>query len=148
MFNKPAGAANTDDPGYSCPVLAKVAARLAQNQNDPLGLNCLGEFIRSSFDSSPLDQVPIGKVLGAGPSDFAGKVFSRLDGYMTVIGDATASRTDKAYALYRAINCYAPSGNNECDSQDIPKDQRKKWFQTLKTTYANTSWGRSLQYYW
>ena len=148
MFTKPAGAGNTDNPGYSCPVLAKVAARLQQNKNDPLGLNCLGEFIRSSFDFSPLNQTPTGTVLGAGPSDFDGKAFSRLDGYMTVIGDAKASRTDKAYALYRAINCYAPSASNECDSQDIPKDQRKKWFQTLKSTYADTSWGRSLQYYW
>lgn len=151
-FTKAANAGNDADPNYACPTLAVVASRLDRNKKDALGLNCLGEFIRTSYDFSPLDQAPLaqtagGDALGAGDSDFQGKVFSRLDGYMTVIGDAKASRDDKAYALYRAINCFAPSGNNDCDGQDIPRSQRKKWFETLKSRYAKTPWG-SLQYYW
>lgn len=147
-FTKPANAGNESDSGYACPLLEKVAARLAQNKKDPQGLNCLGEFIRASFDFSPLDQMPSGDTLGAAASDFDGKVFSRLNGYMTIIGDAKANRKDKAYALYRAINCFAPSGNNGCGSQDISKDQRQKWFKALKSHYADTPWSASLQYYW
>jgi hypothetical protein len=151
-FTKAANAGNDADPNYACPTLAVVASRLDRNKKDALGLNCLGEFIRASYDFSPLDQAPLGEAaggdaLGAGDSDFQGKIFSRLDGYMTVIGDAKASRDDKAYALYRAINCFAPSGNNDCDGQDIPRSQRKKWFETLKSRYAKTPWG-GLQYYW
>ena len=55
---------------------------------------------------------------------------------------------DRAYALFRAINCYAPSGYNSCDGQDISKDQRKQWFQTLKRSYADTQWAQRLKYYW
>jgi hypothetical protein len=148
IFTKPATAGNTDDSGYVCPVLETVATRLAQNKKDPLGLICLGEFIRPSFDFSPLDQAPAAEGLGAATDDFDGKIFSRLDGYVTVINDAKATHKDKAYALYRAINCFAPSGNNGCDSQDIAKAQRQKWFKALKSQYGDTPWSASLQYYW
>ncbi|HWU00633.1 MAG TPA: hypothetical protein VN229_23545 [Terriglobales bacterium] len=147
IFAKPATAGIDDDAGYVCPTLDKVAARLQQNPKDSQGLLCLGEFIRSGFDFSPLDQAP-GKD-GLGSSDgFGGKLFSRLDGYATVINDPKAGHKDKAYALFRAVNCFAPSGNNGCDDQDISKDQRKKWFQALKTHYADTNWATKLQYYW
>ncbi|MNE82820.1 hypothetical protein D3C80_1795800 [compost metagenome] len=79
---------------------------------------------------------------------FEGPLYSRLDGYLKVIGDANAADDDRAYALYRAINCYAPSGYNGCGSQDIPPSQRKQWFRTLKSKYATTPWAKSLKYYW
>lgn len=147
IFTKAATAGTDDDAGYTCPTLDKVAARLQQNAKDPQGLLCLGEFIRSGFDFSPLDVAPDKDALGS-TSDFTGQVFSRLNGYTTVIDDPKASRNDKAYALYRAVNCFAPSGNNGCDDQDVSKDQRKKWFQALKTRYASTPWAAKLQYYW
>lgn len=146
IFTKPATADTDDDSGYTCPTLEKVATRLQQNAKDSQGLLCLGEFTRSGFDFSPIDEVPGKDALG-GTTSFDGKLFSRLVGYTTVINDPKAAHKDKAYALYRAINCFAPSANNGCDDQDIGKDQRKKWFQALKTHYADTPWAK-LQYYW
>jgi hypothetical protein len=68
---------------------------------------------------------------------------------MKVIADPQAGGDDEAYALFRAINCYAPSsGYNGCGRQDIAPAQRKQWFRALKTEYAATSWAKSLKYYW
>ena len=81
-------------------------------------------------------------------SDFKGETFSRLDGYKQVIANAKAPKTDKAYALFRAINCYAPAGYNSCGGEDVAPAVRKGWFRQLKSGYADTQWGKSLQYYW
>ena len=53
-----------------------------------------------------------------------------------------------AYALYRAVNCYAPSGNNQCGGADVPQEQRRAWFQQLKRDYAGSQWAQKLRYYW
>jgi hypothetical protein len=50
--------------------------------------------------------------------------------------------------LYRAVQCYAPSGNNHCGGKDVPKAQRKAWYQTLKTTFSGSVWAQRLKYYW
>jgi hypothetical protein len=134
---------------YTCPSIKDIAATLKQNASSPQGLNCLGEFIlRNDLDSYFLDHPPQAEELGGTPSQFAGSVYSRLDGYMKVMADTKAARNDRAYALYRAINCFAPSQFNSCGPQDIPTDQRKQWFQTLKSRYGNTVWAQSLKYYW
>jgi hypothetical protein len=65
-----------------------------------------------------------------------------------VLGNTKAEHKDQAYALFRAINCYAPSGNNSCGGKEVEPSTRKAWFKQLKTTYADTSWGKSLQFYW
>jgi hypothetical protein len=142
---------NGDKPesGYACPSVREIAARLQADDKDPKGLNCLGEFILSNgLDGMPLDRKTKGDHLGGSESGFKGNVFSRHDGYQTVIADTKAARDDKAYALFRAINCYAPSGYNDCGGKDVAQSVRKGWFRQLKTTYGNTSWGKSLQYYW
>lgn len=79
---------------------------------------------------------------------FAGKQRSRLDWYQQVIANPKAAKDDKAYALYRAINCYAPSGSNGCGSQDLPVSQRKTWFNTLKQQHGASQWAKQLKYYW
>ncbi len=56
-----------------------------------------------------------------------------------------APADDRAYALYRAINCYAPSGYNECGSADVPKSTRKQWFNTLKAVLSAESVGAVTQ---
>ncbi len=71
-----------------------------------------------------------------------------MDGYLKVIADKQAVEEDRAYALFRAINCFAPSGFNGCGSQDIAPVQRKQWFRTLKGQYSATPWAKSLKYYW
>lgn len=65
-----------------------------------------------------------------------------------MIANTKAPRDDRAYALYRAINCYAPSGNNRCGGKEVEPAVRKAWFRQLKGTFADTQWGKSLQYYW
>ncbi|WP_343714531.1 hypothetical protein [Inquilinus sp.] len=139
----------TAESDYTCPSIREIAATLQKNPESPEGLNCLGEFIlRNGLDSYALDTQPDDKQLGGTATQFPGKVYSRLDGYMHVMADSKAGRNDRAYALYRAINCFAPSQNNGCGPQEIPQNQRKQWFQTLKTRYGNTVWAKSLKYYW
>lgn len=137
------------DAGYACPSLVKIAERLAANAEDAQGMLCLGDFIRvHGLDDHWLNRPPATGELGSAPSQFQGASFSRLAAYQMLLAAPQVSREDKAYALFRAINCYAPSGYNSCDRQDIAKDQRKQWFQTLKRSYADTPWAQRLKYYW
>ncbi len=137
------------ESGYACPSIAESIATLQADSEDPVGLNCLGEFfLRNRLDSMPLDTQPEADELGGSASAFKGEVFSRLDGYRQVMGHSKASNADKAYALYRAINCFAPAGYNTCGSQDIAQSLRKQWFRELKSKYGNTSWAKDLKYYW
>lgn len=138
-----------DDGSYSCPSLAQTAGQLAQDSNHHQATLCLGDFIRlNHLDGHWLNRQPAAGQLGSQPSRFEGSAYSRLSGYIKLIDAPQTSANDKAYALYRAIHCYAPSGYNSCDDQDISKDQRKQWFQTLKLRYAKTQWAQTLKYYW
>lgn len=137
------------ESGYACPGIAQTAATLQQDAKNPHALNCFGEFIlRNGLDGMPLEQPRAAGSLGSTASDFKGETFSRLDGYKQVIANAKAPKTDKAYALFRAINCYAPAGYNSCGGEDVVPAVRKGWFRQLKSGYADTQWGKSLQYYW
>ncbi|WP_300629013.1 outer membrane assembly lipoprotein YfiO [Pseudomonas sp.] len=137
------------ESGYACPSVAQTAATLQSDAKNPQALNCLGEFIlRNGLDGMPLEQARATGSLGSTASDFKGETFSRLDGYKQVIASAKAPKTDKAYALFRAINCYAPAGYNSCGGEDVAPAVRKGWFRQLKSGYGDTQWGKSLQYYW
>ncbi|CRM24783.1 hypothetical protein [Pseudomonas sp. 37 R 15] len=137
------------ESGYACPSIAQTAATLQEDAKNPHALNCFGEFIlRNGLDGMPLEHPRAAGSLGSTASDFKGETFSRLDGYKQVIANAKAPKTDKAYALFRAINCYAPAGYNSCGGEDVAPAVRKGWFRQLKSGYADTQWGKSLQYYW
>ncbi len=137
------------ESGYACPSIAQIASTLQADPKSPKGLNCLGEFILiNHLDGMPLDQVRAAGSLGSTASLFKGETFSRLDGYRKVIDNPKAPHNDKAYALYRAIYCYARSGYNNCGGEDVDKSVRKGWFRQLKTGYADTEWAESLKYYW
>lgn len=137
------------ESGYHCPSIAEIAATLQADGKNPKGLNCLGEFIlRNDLDSTPLEAKPSKSELGATGSAFKGEIYSRHTGYRQVIDNAKAPKEDRAYALFRAINCYAPSGNNSCGGKDVEPAVRKAWFRQLKSGFADTQWGKSLQYYW
>jgi hypothetical protein len=139
----------TAESDYTCPSIREIAATLQKSPENPQGLNCLGEFVlRNGLDFYALDHQPDEQQLGGTATQFPGKPYSRLDGYMKVMADGKAGRTDRAYALYRAINCFAPSQSNSCGPQEIPQNQRKQWFQTLKSRYGNTVWAKTLRYYW
>lgn len=137
-------------PGeYACPPLAKVAERLEENDGDGLALNCLGDFVRTNgLDGFSLNSQPPADELGGSTTDFPGQPWSRLVGYQRTIDDPHASADEMAYALFRAVNCFAPAGYNTCDGQDIDKAQRKQWFQDLKKDYPGNPWAQKLKYYW
>jgi hypothetical protein len=148
------------DDSYNCPSTLDIAKKLAKNPHDPHGLVCLGDFVNANdLASGPGDsragrhataQSSAAKsaVLGAAPSHFPGKLFSRGEGYKTVIADAHAAPDLIAYALYRAMKCYATSGYNHCGGNEVEMPVRKSWFQTLKKRYPGSDWAKSLKYFW
>ena len=135
--------------GYRCPSLVQIATSLAKTPQANGPRLCLGEFLRlNAYDHTSLDQAPPSDELGGTPSLFSGKPLVRMDIYKAVIDDPAASADDKAYALYRAVYCYAPSGNNDCGGEDVPIATRKGWYNRLKSQYPKSSWAQNLQYYW
>jgi hypothetical protein len=143
--------------GYACPSLATLATALAGAPKDAPSLLCLGEFVRlNGLDSgagwpdigSSFDIQPPKDQLGGAPSQFSGKAFSRQEAYKAIIATPTADANSKAYALFRAVNCYAPSGYNSCGGTNVDKNQRKAWFNQLKKSYPASPWATKLKYYW
>ena len=135
--------------GYVCEDLARLARALAAAPNNAHDLLCLGEFARlNGLDGDSLNSGAPADELGGTPSLFPGHTFARLDAYKRLIADPKTPAGERAYALYRAINCYAPSGNNECDGAGVPQSERARWFHTLKSSYAGSEWAGALKYYW
>ena len=64
-----------------------------------------------------------------------------------MLADPRTAGEERAYALYRSIRCYAPSGNNDC-GEEVPVAQRQAWFRQLKKDYPSSRWAKSLSYYW
>jgi len=142
---------------YSCSSTVEIAKKLAKNPKDPVGLLCLGDFVNANDLASGPDLSNVTKprksglqdaVLGTAPSRFPGNLFSRGEGYKTVIADAGTTPDQKAYALYRLIQCYATSGYNHCGGKNVEPAERKAWFRALKSRYAGSVWAQSLKYYW
>ncbi len=143
--------------GFACPSLATLATALGGAPKDAPSLMCLAEFARTNgFDSGAswpdlpqsLDMQPEKDELGGTASMFPGKRFSRLEIYKGVIADPAAPASSKAYALYRAVYCYGPSGYNSCGGTEVPKEQRRAWYNQLKKTYPASPWAVKLKYYW
>jgi hypothetical protein len=135
--------------GYVCEDLRALAAALAAAPQKPHNLLCLGEFVRlNGLDGAALNKNAPADELGGGPTLFPGRTFARLDAYKALIADPKTPPDDRAYALYRAVNCYAPASVNECDGGDVAKSVRAGWFHTLKTDYPKSEWALALKYYW
>lgn len=139
------------EAGYFCRSLDETVAVLATNKTDPHAMNCLAEFFRTSPAKVYID-AEIG-----GNEELDQLTFDehkrdnaegRLKFYQWVISDATAEPEDKTYALYRAVMCFAPSGYNTCDQQEIAPQTRQRWFNLLKTQYKGNPWEQKLKYYW
>lgn len=130
-------------PQLKCSNLETLVNQLAQTPKDSLLNVCLGEYFRSE-QGYALQQLSYNKKQ---TSNFSGKIFARGQIYQDLI--KSSSKSDlQAYALYRAIQCYAPSGINDCGGNEVNKSVRKQWFDKIKTDYPNTSWAKSLKYYW
>lgn len=138
------------EEGYQCPSLEKVVDTLNQRPNDARAINCLGEFFLRTGNDVGYDwgEDTMLMTLTDAPTQFKGTKYNRLDGYIRVIADPKAPPEDKSYALYRAMYCYAHSGNNGCGQQDISKATRKAWFTQLKTEFKGSVWAKQLKYYW
>ena len=139
----------TGDGSYACPVLADTVRTLAARPADPAALLCLGEFFRLNGQGqggySP--PAPQADELGGFAKGFDGRRLGRAEFYDKVMASPAASADDKAYALYRAVMCYAPSGSSEC-GPDVPKSRRKAWFDQLRKAYPDSRWTKKLRYYW
>lgn len=140
---------------YPCPSPIILANVLKLNPTDAKALNCLGEFSehyqlpypRYMLFSSLNNTNNTGSLGTNNPTKFGKFLYSRLKGYQFIINDETATEEDKAYALYKAIRCFA-GGYNHCDRQDIPLAKRKEWFQLLHSKYAKTLWAKQQPIYW
>jgi hypothetical protein len=137
-----------DSKDYACPAPKQFISVLARDPENSHALLCLTELARTQNLDSVEAGSPGADELGGGKSIFPGEIFSRGELYKQLIARKTTPAADRAYALYRAVNCYAPSGHNECGGKDVDKAQRKAWFQELKGRYGATEWAQSLRYYW
>lgn len=136
--------------GYACAPLATNARALAANPRDVKARLCLGDFWRlNGFDrASEYRSAPKADELGGFGVAFAEKPLARGDFYREIIADPAASANDKAYALYRAVMCYAPSGSNDCGGAGYPPAQRRAYFQQLKRSYPQSPWAQKLRSFW
>lgn len=146
--------------GFACPTIAQTATILARAPTSAKARLCLGDFYRlNGFDGFSLFRTGNDKLaLGNGPDGFAGRPQFRGDIYARIIADRNAAAEDRAYALYRAVMCYAPSGYNGCggpyrnyeemEAAQAPQAERKAWFTELKQRYPHSRWAKTLRYYW
>lgn len=136
--------------GFACPALIGTVATLAANPQDIHARLCLGEFWRlNGFDGfTTLDTAPSKGLLGGAANDFPGKPLARGAIYASVIADPRSAPDDRAYALYRAVNCYGPSGYNGCGGEEVAKPVRKGWYDRLKREFPRSPWAQKLKYYW
>ncbi|MDE2383192.1 MAG: hypothetical protein KGO53_01125 [Alphaproteobacteria bacterium] len=132
--------------GYACPDIVSLAQTLATNAKDVAGRLCLGEFFRGT-GVADLPK-PADGILGSTGTLFAGAPLARGDFYADIMKDAKASRDDRAYALFRAVHCYAPAHSNDCGGKDVDEATRKAWHDELKAKYGDTVWARQLKFYW
>lgn len=139
----------TNKGEYGCPALRETEAQLAKEADHPTALLCLADFfLVTTGGFSDVDIQPPSEDLGGTQSLFPGGPYVRMAAYQSVLANPKASADDKAYALYRAVKCYAPSGINDCGGKEVPTAQRKAWFLRLKHDYPSSRWARELKYYW
>lgn len=147
-------------PSINCQDLAKTVTRLSQNPKDRLQTLCLTEFMYDtdltgyledydqSYHSSEKNNSGYRyPYLGNIPSRFEGQELNRLNLYQSIFA---SSRDDElsAYALHRAIGCFASSGNNHCGGEYVDLSVRKAWFKRLKSDFSHTTWAQNQKYYW
>lgn len=136
--------------GYRCPAVADTAAALARDPRDAGARLCLGDFFRlNGFDDfEALDTRPAQDELGGAAAGFPGERLYRGSVYGEIMDDPRLPADDRAYALYRAVRCYAPAGINSCGGADVGLPQRRAWFERLKREFPASPWAKKLRNYW
>jgi hypothetical protein len=136
--------------GFACGALGSTARTLASNAADPRALLCLGEFWRLNGYDGPQEQDrnPPAADLGGAVHEFAWAPLTRGAIYARVLANKAVAGEERAYALYRSVMCYAPSGYDGCGGADVPVSQRKAWFNQLKAQFPTSPWAKKLRYYW
>jgi len=137
-----------ESKGYPCPALKQSIAVLAGDPENAHALLCLADFTRTQSLDGVEAGAPGADELGGAKPIFPGDVYARGDIYKKLIAREATPPADRAYALYRAVNCYAPSGRNDCGGKDVGKAQRKAWYDELKGRYGASKWAQSLRFYW
>lgn len=134
---------------FGCPALSSTVRALTARPDASTPRICLAEFFRTNgFDHFAYD-LPLRSTGLAGTAPlFPGQPYSRQSVYQSIIADSGATPDERAYSLYRAIRCYAPSGINDCGGKDVDVGQRRAWFRQLKATYPNSRWAKSSDLYW
>ncbi|GAA5099258.1 hypothetical protein [Wohlfahrtiimonas larvae] len=129
---------------YQCGTPMDVMQQLASNPNDSHNQMCYSFMV---------ERMPAYTVLGdhqfthLKPSNWAEQIVTNYDSYRKVIDNPKANKDDRALALYHGINCYN-RGINRCDDKEIPKSERKRWFDTLKREHSDSQWAKQQKYYW
>lgn len=132
-----------------CPALRETAANLAAAPNLIGPRLCLAEYFRSNgFDQFEQFGGKPTAGLGSAPSRFPGKAYERLTEYQSIITDPRATADQRAWALNRAVRCYAPSRYNSCGGGEVATAQRRAWYMRLKSEFATSRWATSLKNYW
>lgn len=133
-----------------CPNIRSTSESLAL---DPAAIRprlCLAEFIREKgLDGWNEHYDPQAQaIVSRSRNGFQGKPLDRMDIYKAVIASPSASADDKAFALNRAVRCYAPAGNSSCGGAEDDPKVRKAWYFELKSKYPDSPWARELKLYW
>ncbi|WP_077929088.1 hypothetical protein [Wohlfahrtiimonas populi] len=129
---------------YKCGIPIDVMQKLENNPNDSHTQMCYSFMV---------ERMPAYTVMGSQqfthlkPSNWATQQITNYDSYRKVIDNPKANKDDRALALYHAVNCYN-RGMNRCDDKEIPKSERKHWFDTLKREHSDSQWAKQQKYYW
>ncbi len=129
---------------YKCGTPMDVMQQLEKNPNSSHTQMCYSFMV---------ERMPAYSVLGSQqfthlkPSNWATQQITNYDSYRKVIDNPKANKDDRALALYHAVNCYN-RGINRCDDKEIPKSERKRWFDTLKSEHSDSQWAKQQKYYW
>lgn len=139
----------TDRGDYDCPALRQVAEMLAANPRQAKARLCLADFFRANgFDDNDVDERPAADELGGARALFPGTPWRRATVYDELIADPATPADDRAYALYRAIRCYAPNARTSCGGPEVPLAQRKAWWERLTRIHWRSPWAKKQTFYW
>jgi hypothetical protein len=138
----------SSDDNFDCPKWSSVLSDLSGENSSPRAKLCLGERLRTLEDEYIYLNNYSGDELGGTDDGFGKRDLTRLGLYLPLFDNPAAKGEDEAYALRRAIYCFATAGYNHCGDEEITIETRKEWFNKLKSRYKSLQWSKKQKYYW